>query len=286
MVFSLRKPSQHASMRKALRDPAMRKVMAFFAVFLVCQGFFWDYTRSIKPEMAIVPDVPGERTVRALSFGDEEVFFRLLAMNIQQSGDTFGRFTALYKYDFNKLYHWFNLLDRLNNESNYLPSMAAYYFSQSQNKADVRYIVDYLDEYTDGRAKEKWWWVVQASYLASHKMNDSERALKIANKLRGIRGIPIWAQQMPAFIYEGRGEFGEALAIIEDVMKHPEEYTQGELNFMRYFVDERLNRLNEVDSEFKRIQKEKDEMKAKGIPEPEMMGPPKDVGAPSFGGGR
>lgn len=279
-----RKPSQHLKLRQTLHDKAMRIAIALFVVTLVAQGAFWSHTRAIKPELGIVPDVPGERTVRALSFGDEEVFFRLLALNIQNSGDTFGRFTALYKYDFNKLYHWFHLLDSLNRESNYLPAMASYYFSQTQNPDNVRYLVDYLDEYTAGRAKEKWWWVTQASYMASHKLGDSTLALQLAERLSGVRGIPIWAQQLPAFIHESRGEFGEALAIIEEVMKHPEDYSQGELNFMRYFVDERLNRLNQVEDELKRAQKVKDEMKAKGLPDVEPMGPPKDVGAPTLGG--
>lgn len=62
-------------------------------------------------------------------------------------------------------------------------------------------------------------------------------------------------------------------------MKHPEDYSQGELNFMRYFVDERLHRLEDVEEQLKQIQKEKDEMKARGIKDPEPMGPPPDVGA-------
>lgn len=274
-----KKASQEISLRQALRDPAMRIAVGVFAAVLIAQGLFWNHTRAIRPEMGIVPDVPGDTTVRALSFGDEEVFFRLLALNIQNSGDTFGRFTALYKYDFNKLYHWFRLLDGLNRESSYLPAMASYYFSQTQNANDVRYLVDYLDEYAADRPKEKWWWLVQASYLATHKLNDSARALEIAQKLNGVRGIPIWAQQLPAFIHEQRGEFGEALAIIEDVLEHPEDYSQGELNFMRYFIDERLHRLDQVEKQLKEIQREKDEMKAKGIKDPEPIGPPPDVGA-------
>jgi hypothetical protein len=283
-MFSIRKPSQHTSMRQSLRrDAAMRLTLAMFAALLLAQGAFWNHTRAIKPEMSIVADVPGETTVKALSFGDEEAFFRLLALNIQMSGDTFGRFTALYKYDFNKLYHWFRLLDTLNNQSNFLPSLASYYFSQTQNSSDVRYLVDYLEEYTAGRAKEKWWWVTQAAYLSSHKLKDLNRALTIASTLRGVRDIPIWAQQLPAFLHEQRGEFGEAAAIIEAVMKHPEDYTQGELNFMRYFVEERLHRLDTLQAEFDRAQQEKDAAKAKGIAEPVPMGPPSDVGAMSLG---
>lgn len=277
--------AQHISFRQSLRDPAMRAMVLVLALCLAAQSGYWSHVRKIMPEMTIVPDVPGERAVRALAFGDEEVFFRLFALNLQNSGDTFGRFTALYKYDFEKLYHWFRLLDKLNNQSNYMPSMVSYYFSQTQNPNDVRYLVDYLEEYVAGRAKEKWWWVVQASYLASHKMGDLDRAVALAEMLRGVRGIPIWAQQLPAFVREQRGEFKEALAIMEGVLNHPEDYSQGELNFMRYFIDERLNRLKEVEKQLEAIQKEKDAMKAKGIPDPKPMGPPPDVGAPTLGGG-
>jgi tetratricopeptide (TPR) repeat protein len=282
--FSQRNVGNYIPLRQSLRDPAMRVAVAIFALLLCLQAGFWNFTRAIKPEMGIVPDVPGEATVRALSFGDEEALFRLLSLNIQSSGDTFGRFTALYKYDFNRLYHWFTLLGKLNNQSNYLPAMASYYFSQTQNPSDVRYLVDYLDEYTNGRAQEKWWWVVQGAYMATHKLKDADRALAVAEKLKGVRGIPIWAQQMPAFIHEDRGEFDEALAIIQEIAKNPQDYTQGELNFMRYFVDERIKRLDQVKKDFDALQKEKDEMKAKGIKEPEPMGPPPDVGAPSLGG--
>lgn len=267
------------------RDRAMQVAVLSFILLLGGQVAFWSHTRNIMPEMGIVADVPGERTVRALSMGDEETFFRLLALNIQSSGDTFGRFTALYKYDYNKLYHWFRLLDGLNNQSNYLPAMATYYFSQTQNPADVRYLVDYLDEYTEGRVKEKWWWVVQGVYLAQHKMKDTNRALELSQRLRGVRGIPIWAQQMPAFIQESRGEFGDALAIIQDILKHPDDFSEGELNFMKYFVDERLGKLDSVKKEIDavRAQKEAEAAKAKAegrtIVEP-YVGPPSDVGAP------
>lgn len=261
-------------------DRAMQMAVLALTLALGGQVAFWNHTRGIMPEMGIVPAVPGERTVRALSFGDEEAFFRLLALNIQSSGDTFGRFTALYKYDFNKLYHWFHLLDTLDSESNYLPSMATYYFSQSQNPDDVRYLVDYLDEYTLGREKEKWWWVTQASYLASHKLGDSGRALELAERLRGIKGIPMWAQQLAAFVHEGRGEYGEALDIIQEILKDPSQYSQGELNFMKYFIEERLGKMKEMDKELSAIQAEKDKERAEGKPDVQMdNAPPPDVGA-------
>lgn len=274
--------SRHIGITRMLRNRPMQRVLVVLLLAVAAQGAFWNYSRIIKPELGIVPDVPGDRTVRALSFGDEQAFFRLLALNIQNSGDTFGRFTALYKYDYNKLYHWFHLLDGLDNQSNYLPAMASYYFSQTQNTGDVRYLVDYLDEYTDGRVKEKWWWVTQGVYLANFKLEDKARALQFSQRLRGVKDIPIWAQQLPAFIHEARGEFDEAAAIIGEIAQNPDQYTQEELNFMTHFVKERLQRFEQVKEEFEAVQKLKEEQKAKGIAEPTPIGVPEDVGAPTL----
>jgi len=50
----------------------------------------------LRPSLTIVPDAPGEATVKALSLGDdEEALFRLLALNVQNAGATYGRSTAL-----------------------------------------------------------------------------------------------------------------------------------------------------------------------------------------------
>ena len=217
-----------------------------FALCLFLQYDYWTRTNEIRPDMSVVPDVPGVETVQALSFGDEHAFFRLLGLQIQSAGDTFGRFTPLYKYDYDKLYHWFRLLDSLDDESNYVPSMATNYYSQTQRRSDVRYIVDYLEEHTDGRLDTKWWWRVQAVYLANHKLNDLDRALALAQDLENVKDVPLWVNQMPAFIYEQRGEFDAALGIIEHILNSVDEIKPGELNFMQHFVEERLEAMGQV----------------------------------------
>jgi len=244
----------------------LRLPILAFVLALALQAGFWYKTRDLMPEMKVVPDVPGEATVKALSLGDEEAFFRLLALKVQNAGDTFGRFTALYKYDFNRLYHWFKLLDTLDNRSDYIPTMATYYFSQTQHRPDVRYIVDYLVEHGEGRVKEKWWWIVQAVYLSNHKLADKDRALQIANMLKGVTGIPLWAQQMPAFIHEQRGEMAEAAAIIESILKDEKNFTQGELNFMYYFLKDRTNQLDRLKGQLEAVQKQHQQKEDEPLP--------------------
>lgn len=239
----------------------MMKFVAIAVLLAAMQAAFWFRTHTIVPDMGIVPDVPGKETVKALSLGDEEFFFRLLSLRLQSAGDTFGRFTALYKYDFNKLYHWFRLLDSLNDTSNYVPSMATYYFSQTQNKPDVKYIVDYLIEHSAHRPEQKWWWLVQAIYLANHKLEDPDLALRVANYLNGDYDIPLWARQMPAFVHEQRGEMDDALAIIENLLQDDEHLTQKEFNFMRVFVEERLEKMQQMQDAFDKAQQRLNQQK-------------------------
>lgn len=217
--------------------------------FLLLQVGFWYRTSDIKPDMGIVPDVPGREALHALTFGDDQFYFRILAFNLQNAGDMFGRFTSLRYYDFNKLYLWFNLLDELDSKSNMIPAMATYYFSQTQNTADIRYVVDYLYTHCMRDVGSKWWWLVQSIYLASHKLNDMDLALKMAAPLVNEK-VPVWAQQMAAVVHEKRGEFDDALRIMETIRDHAETIPESDLKYMNYFVKERLEKLDEWNEKY------------------------------------
>lgn len=210
----------------------------------LAQLVFWQHTHRILPDMAIVPEVPGKEVVKALSLGDEQFYFRYLALNLQNAGDTYGRFTPLKDYNYKKLSKWLYLLDSLDNMSDYLPSLATYYYSQTQNTPDVRYMVDYLYDYAKDRPEKKWWWLIQAIYLANHKLEDKDLALKIAQPLLDAQGIPLWARHFSAFLYEQKGEMQDALYVIEHVLKGYEKQTlsREDFNFMKYFVEERLKK--------------------------------------------
>lgn len=218
----------------------------WFALFLLLQVSFWRGSRDLLPDLGIVPDVPGKTAVKAISFGDEEFYFRLLALDLQNAGDTFGRFTELYKYDFKKLYAWFTLLDTLNRESDYMPFLASYYFAQTQHPQDTRYVVDYLYEHGVDRPQKKYWWLAQGAYIAEHKLKDENLALKLAAPLEQAKDAPFWVRQLPAFVHEKRGEMDDALRIMESIKENTKDIPAGELNFMKYFVEERIKKLDKT----------------------------------------
>lgn len=220
-------------------------------VFAILQIFYWQGTRETLPDPGIVPEVPGKIAVKALSFGDEEFYFRLLALDMQTAGDTYGRFTELYKYDFKKLYAWFTLLDTLDNQSDFIPFLASFYFSQTQHIKDNIYIVNYLYEHSWWRPQIKWWWLAQGAYIAEHKLKDIDLANKLATPLEKATDAPLWARELPAFVHERRGEMDDALHIIESIQSNSKDLSPSELKFMTYFVKERLHRLDKLQEQRK-----------------------------------
>lgn len=222
-----------------------------FSLLFFVQFSFWLKTEGIKPAIEIVPEVPNKYTVEALSLGDKQFYFRFLAIELQNAGDSFGRFTALKNYDYSKLYRWFTMLDGLDKKSRFVPSLAAYYFTQTQKREDTRYIVQYLDEHSSADIDANWWWLFQATMIAKSTLKDKKLALELAYKMsqNNVKEAPIWTKQMPAFIHAELGEDCSAFAVINQILKENEtgvrEIKPEELDFMRYFIKNRLDKLKE-----------------------------------------
>ncbi len=217
----------------------------FFLALLACNVIFWANTKHIRPELGVVPSVPGKEELALLKMGDDQFYFRMLALQMQNTGDTYGRFTPLKYYDMGKIRDWFTLLDGLDPVSDMMPTMAAYYFSQTQNQQDVRPLVDYLYEHSVRDIKRKWWWLLQSIYLAQYKLKDMDLALKVSKPLVN-EDVPIWAQQMVAVVHEKRGEMEDALRIMETIKDNAETIPERDLRYMVYFVKERLGRLEKL----------------------------------------
>lgn len=213
-------------------------------IFLGLQIFFWSFAQDEKPNLGIMPVLPSQAEIEALSFGDKQLYFRAMAMNLQMAGDTFGRTTPLKDYDYPELLEWFRMMDTLDWRSNFIPSIAAYYFSRTQNTPDVKYMVEYLLEHGLRDPEEKWWWLSQGIYLANHVIKDKESAFKMAQALKTVeKDIPMWARQMEVFLREDLGETGAAEEVMCEIIAGNVDWDaipEQELNFMTHFFEERL----------------------------------------------
>ena len=156
-------------------------------IFIALQCCFWLVkTSKIKPDFTITPLPPSNTEMSIFSFGDNELLYRIYGFQLQNAGDTFGETIPLKDYDYSKLEKWFYALNELDNISNYVPSIAGFYYSMSQNASDNKYIVDYLIDFADKNPIKNWRWYLTAMYLAKSKLQDEQKAFKIAEKISKI----------------------------------------------------------------------------------------------------
>jgi len=230
---------------------AHRLFLLLFLLFFCSQIIFWYKTHRFRVEVEIVPEVISRPATQILSLGDREFLFRTLAMNLQNMGDVFAGFVSLKKYDYQRIYQWASRLDELNEQSRLVPSLVSYYYANNDNQADLIFLVKYLDEHASKNIDKNWWWMFQAIQIARIGVRDFDLALKLANKLASNNAIdaPLWTKQMPAFISKEKGDDCLAFQVINKILIESENNTRpisvDEMNFMRYFVGERLKSLKQ-----------------------------------------
>jgi hypothetical protein len=160
---------------------------AILIVFLILQATLWQlHMKNQKVEFTITPNPPSKLSIMVMSFGDEQFIYRSLGRKIQNAGDDYGTTTPLKDYDYSKLQNWFYVLDELDPLSDYVPSIAGFYYSASQNDSDSKYVIDYLLKHADRDPIKKWQWYSTAMYLASYKLKDSALAIKISERLMNL----------------------------------------------------------------------------------------------------
>ncbi len=226
-----------------------RFFLAIFLIVFACQISFSSNFQHLKAKNEIVPNAPTKSVAEIISFGDKEFLFRALTMRLQNSGDVFAGFVALKNYNYQEIYNWMTLLDSLNEQSRLVPALASYYYSQTQNIEDARYVVKYLEEHSDKNIDANWWWLFQAVFIAKDVLKDLDLSLKLAQKLaqNNAENAPFWTKEMPAFILEKQGQgclaFQTIKALLDEAESGKKKISARDMEFMRYFIKSRLQKL-------------------------------------------
>lgn len=221
-----------------------KQLPIIFALFclLILQLYLNKSNSRITPKLEILSQSPSPQTLLISSLGNKQSYFRLLTVKIQNAGDTFGRFAKLQDYDYRALRDWFIALDTLDDKSSILPATASYYFSNTQQIEDNRYLIEYIEQNYDRGPINKWWWLAQAVEIARFKLQDKDLALRLAIKLmnNSTEKTPNWIKQLPAIIYSEMGENELAYTIMRDLADKYDNYSQSDLNYMNFFIQEKL----------------------------------------------
>ena len=225
---------------------ASLKLISLFVFALILNISVWIYARDIKPQWPNIPPAPSAALAKSFALGDPQFAYRVFGITLQNMGDTGGRTTRFEEYDYARLEEWFFMMDELDPRANFVPILAAYYYSNTTKTEDLIHIVRYLSKVGTYDGPQKWRWLAQAVYIARFKMQDKEWALRLANQLAGKYepGMPAWVLQMPAFVQADAGDKQAAYSLLLNIIKSEgENLDPAEVNFMRYYICDRI--LNE-----------------------------------------
>lgn len=190
--------------------------------------------------MGILPDLPQDRAVDALAFGDSQFLFRYLALTLQNAGDNGGRVTPLKNYDYEKVVAWLELLDHLDVQTHWTIAMSNGYFGQTQNTDDVKPIVRYMQSHVAQDPAVKWPWLVNAINLARHRYKGDWLALDVARQLASYdyESMNSASLQMPALILDDLSQYGVAMSEMVNLQTdHRREFSPEDNAWMTYFIE-------------------------------------------------
>ena len=214
------------------------------AIILGLNFLLWLASSDIYSRWEGVPPVPTHDGAVMMTLGDSEFSFRFGAITLQNLGDTGGQTTPLKDYNYQALGGWFMLLDGLDPASNHVPMLAAYYFGATRSPKDAAVLVDYLRHGGENPVGNKWRWLVQAIFMARHRLHDTHLALDLAYELSKMQPVgdtlPEWARQMPAFVLKEQGDKQAARKIVEDLLVSSQNFHPNEVSFMRSYLVEQL----------------------------------------------
>lgn len=209
-------------------------VLALFSNFL-----FWTSSSKILPKWDNVPPAPSLSSLRMTSLGDPEIAYRMVGYFLQNTGNTGGNFESLKNYDYALLERWLSLTIDLDDRSNFVPFLAAYYFGALDDMPEkTRHLVKYLEIIGQADYPQQWRWLAQAVYQARYKMGDNHLALQLANKLANLnQDVAPWGRQMPAFVQLEMGNKQAAYELMRQMLiSDGDKLHPNEVNFMIDFI--------------------------------------------------
>ncbi len=220
-----------------------RVVFTAFWLAMALNLCVWWHALDVRARWGNVPPVPSTASAALMALGDKQMAYRTHGLLIQNLGDAGGEARPLSDYNYENLTKWFWLEDALDSRANFIPSLAAYYFSANQDTQAIEPIIEYLAEIGQRPGPQKWRWLAQAVYLARFVQHDYDQALVLAEKLAALNepDMPTWTKQMPAFVMMQQGDKDGAYQILLNILGSQVTHLQApEINFMREYICDRI----------------------------------------------
>ncbi|MBL8631147.1 MAG: hypothetical protein JNM81_16050 [Rhodospirillaceae bacterium] len=216
-------------------------VLCLLAAFGAHAAIGW-YLHKERPQLGILPPQPTDNAARAISFGDAQFLYRAFVLQLQNAGDTGGRFTPMRMYNIPAVVSWLKLLQRLDPKASHHTALATRYFSQSRQSDDLRILVEFIDQDVRLAPDRKWYWQTQAVALARDRLKDVPYALELSLAMRQYaQYVPeglFWTLQMEPVLLEDLGRDDEARERMEQIVgRYGSQMNSAEQKWTKLFFE-------------------------------------------------
>lgn len=186
-----------------------------FTLNLLC----WMAYRTELPRWLNVPPAPDQNAVTVGALGDPQFAYRALGYMLQNLGDHGGRTQHIDSYNFPDLKNWFFLADHLDQKSDFIPSMAAYYYGATNKTENTAHLVEYLAHAGARPYTQKWRWLAWSATKARRNLKRPDLALQYANILRDTAypDAPVWARRLGPVYLRSLGQEAKAYTQMMDI---------------------------------------------------------------------
>ena len=235
--------------RSLARVPMSAKLFLIAALFgQIGYQFNADRPRSGASDL---PSAPSPAATSLASGGDPVPAGKALMLYLQafdQRADNPIPYSAL---DYDRLIPWLDLILILDPEGQYPLHAASRLYAEVRNPDKQRKMLEFIFDRFHEDPNRRWPWLAHAAAIAKHELKDLPLARKYAAAIQANAtspNVPLWAQQMEAFILEDMDELETARVMIGGFVSSGQVKDRGELRFLE-------QRLHEIEMKLRKRSK-------------------------------
>jgi hypothetical protein len=209
-------------------------VLAALAAGLLAQLAWHGLRPEVTARAEDLPEPPAAAVLQAASLGEETAQARLLMLWLQAYDHQPGVSIPYRMLDYDRLIAWLDVILALDQRSQYPLLAASRVYAEVPDPVRTRKILEFVYEKFLLDPDKRWPWLAHAVFVAKHRLQDRELALRYARALRlyaTAPSVPGWARQMELFILEDLGDVEAAKILLGGLLDSGVIKDRNELRF-------------------------------------------------------
>ena len=219
-------------------------VLALLAAGLALQIGLHAVTPEPQAKAQDLTQPPATSLLRLASLGDPIALAKILMLQLQAFDYQSGSKIPYKELDYARVEAWLSRILELDPGGQYPLLAASRLYAEVPDEARQRSMLDFVYRQYLRDPNRRWPWLAHATFLAKHRLQDMDLALKYAaalQKYTTAKDVPAWATTMEIFIREDMNELETARVMIGGLLASGRITDRGELNFL----DGRLREIEE-----------------------------------------